>query len=166
MSRCPTEDDAAVRAQWPQRGRHPSTSSLFWMLGVVLRFGGLERLALPLVSLGRTANGLFAGCVVICDIEELVRRLGILTRDLVNEILALEALGESGDDVALKDLRQEVLLLGDALDVFPEGLTIIVRTAMEVSRILKPTVGALEIVLEEVLKVPPILYATLRQLVS
>lgn len=68
---------------------------------MVLRFGGLESLDLPLVTFGQTANDLLASRIVVGDVKEFTCRLRILARDLVDEIFTLNGLEEDCDDVTL-----------------------------------------------------------------
>lgn len=83
---------------------------------------------------------------VVGDVKNLTDGLRILACDLVNEVGATKALGEGDDDVFLLDFRKRVLLFGEMLDVFPEGLAGLLGAAMEVPRVAWPIVGALKVV--------------------
>lgn len=114
----------------------------------------------PLVVLGPTTNGLHTSFEAVGDVIELARRLRVLARDLVDEILAPKALGEIGDYVTLLEFRKGVLVLRDALS---ECVAFLLNTNVEIPRIPWPVVGALEIVDEEFLEVSPVLVAAPRQ---
>lgn len=74
----------------------------------------------------------------------------------MGKLLASDACGEGGDDITLSDLRQGVPILGEALDVVPERLALVLRAKVNVPLIPRSLVGALEVIQKKLLEFPPV----------
>jgi hypothetical protein len=67
-------------------------------------------------------DGLLTGGALGGDIQELPRRAWGLKAKLVDECLACHAMDEGVDHIGVSDVGEHIALLGEVLDVLPEGL--------------------------------------------
>ena len=67
-------------------------------------------------------DGLLASGVLGGDVQELPHRAWGLAAKRVDECLVGHAVDERADHVGVGDVRELIALLGEALDVLPEGI--------------------------------------------
>jgi len=79
------------------------------------------------------------------DIEELLGGSRAFTTQLVHQGLASGARQERPDDVGVGDVRYDVALLRETPYVFPEGLLRLLPAVLEVPRVPRAFICALEV---------------------
>ena len=89
------------------------------------------------------------------NIQELPRHAWGPTAERMDERLIGHAADEGVDDVGVGDVGELIALLGETLDVLPEGLVGPLPVVVEVLRVPRPSVCALEVADEDGAKVAP-----------
>jgi hypothetical protein len=110
---------------------------------------------LALVTLKDGPDRLLAGGMVGGDLQELVRGARLLAPQFVDQGLAVRPTEERTDDVGVDDARQRVALLGEASDIVAQGLSGLLLAALEVPRVARAHVRALEVAYEDLSEVYP-----------
>jgi hypothetical protein len=88
---------------------------------------------------------LVAGGVVRGDVQELASGARLPAAKLVNDGLAGGPKEDCTDDICINDVREGIALLGEPVDVVPQGLTRLLFEALEVPGVFGAHVRPLEI---------------------
>ena len=98
-------------------------------------------------------DSLLASGVLGGDVQELSRCAWGLMAKHVDECLAGRATDKGVDDIDAGDVGELIALLGEMLDVLPEGLARPLPAVVEVPRVLGPSVRTLEVADEDITEI-------------
>jgi hypothetical protein len=100
-------------------------------------------------------DGLFTRGVLGGDVPELLHHARGLVPKRMDKHLAGCAAGEGIDHVGIDDVWELIVLLGEVLDVLPEGLVSPLHAIMQVPFVFKPGVRTLEVTNEDGAEITP-----------
>jgi hypothetical protein len=110
-----------------------------------------------------STNGLLIGGVVSRDAQKLTSGARLLTSQFLIQHLAAGPGEEGAGHVGVDDVRERVALFGKAPDIVPEGLAELLLAALEVPRVARANVSALEVSDEKLPEVGPAAIRVSRQ---
>jgi hypothetical protein len=128
-------------------------------LGAPVGALGILILALPLVLVTTKdgTNRLLIGGVVGDDVHQLIGSGGGVAAQLPDQLLASGSREKSHDDIGVGDVGKPSALFGETSDIVTEGLARLLFTAPEVPRVARAYIGPLEVPLEHLFQVIPIM---------
>jgi hypothetical protein len=100
------------------------------------------------------------------DIEEFLCGLWLLMTELMHQGSAVHARPEHRDDVGVTDPVELMALSGETLDVIPHGFALHMLAALQIPRVARAHVGALEVFGEDLLEILPTINQVSRQVIE
>lgn len=105
-------------------------------------------------------GGFLPSGITVGDLEEVSHHPGDLVPDLLSEVYTSKASREGSDDVRVLHASQRIFDSGEVLDVLSECFILPLDEELQVPGVPRPVIGALEVVVEQLLKVLPALNAS------
>jgi hypothetical protein len=89
------------------------------------------------------------------DVEEFFCGLWLVTTELLYQGSTVRVGLERRDDIYVIDLGEFMTLLGEALDVIPQGFPLLLPVTLQIPGIARPNVCARKVASEDLLKILP-----------